>query len=109
MTYSSKLKDLNELLNCVDYAIVNDIDKDSILCIVDALLDYHVVGHTRPIGQHGIPSVQIYKFIEASGLSSDKLDMQCDCDDVTLFDVLEQFGSLSHNTLNEMRLRIEVI
>jgi hypothetical protein len=105
MTYSNKLKDQNELLYCVDYAIVNDVDKDSILCIVDALLNFYRRCSQRDVTAEG----QVHKYIEDSGLSSDELDMQCDCDDVTLFDVLEQFGSLSYNTLNEIRSRIEVI
>jgi len=109
MTYSNKLKDPNELLYCVDYAIANDVDKDRILCIVDALLHYHAGFRDRGIDPEESPKSVVHELIDLSDLSSEQLSMQCDCDDVTLFDVLEHFGSLTYNILNEMRLHIEVI
>ena len=109
MTYSNKLKDFDELLNCVDYAIVNDVDKDSILCIVDALLHYYAGFYDRGIDPEESAKSVIYEFIECSNISSEQLSMQCDYDDVTLFDVIEQFGSLSYSTLDGLRSYIEVI
>jgi hypothetical protein len=64
----------NELLYCVDYAIVNDVDKDSILCIVDALLDFYRRGFQCDV----TADRQAHKYIEDSGLSSDELETKHD-------------------------------
>ena len=109
MTYSNKLKDPCELLYCVDYAIANDVDKDRILCIVDALLHYHAGFRDRGIDPEESPKSVVHELIDLSDLSSEQLSMQCDCDDVTLFDVLEQFGSLSYIMLDGLRSYIEII
>ena len=106
MTYSSKLKDLNELVNCVDYAIVNDVNKDSILFVVDGLLEHYA---KLSNGTLQIRLIPVDNIIDDSGLSSDELALDCDCGDVTLYDVLEEFSSLSPETLDSLRLRIELI
>ena len=105
MTYSNKLNDPFEILGCIDYAIVNDVDKDNILCIVDALLDYYRRGLQRGV----TPRKDINKYIKDSGLGPYELGMQCGCDEVTLHDALEGLASLTYNLLYEMRSRVELI
>jgi hypothetical protein len=106
MAYSNKLKDFNELLNCVDYAMINDIAKDKISAVVDGLVDHYAKLRN---GSSQMQLVPIMNIIDDSGLSSDQLDMQCDCDDVTLYDVLEEFSSLTYNTLDGLSSYLKLI
>ena len=110
MTYMSELGIIDEILNFLDYAISNDVSKDNVLFVVDALLEHY---EKLPNGPLEIRLIHIDNIIDNiiddSGLSSDELASKCYCCDLTLHDVLGEFSLLSPVGLEDLRLDIELI
>ena len=101
MAHSYKLNDTESLTGCLDYAITNLVNKDSVLEMLDELISYRArynYGDTD-----NIPDTTMDFYLTYSWMDEVNLSLQCDLDDVTLGDVLLQLGCVSSKTLLEIK------
>ena len=107
MAYSYKLNDTELLIGCLDYAIANFLNKESVLDMLDELINYRVVNKYDDFDD--IPDTTMDFYLTYSGIDDAKLSLECDLDNVILSDALLQFGCVSSKTLLEIQSYVELL
>ena len=98
MSYRNKFENLEELLDIVNRAILDGVDKDKVLTVVDGLILNNAEYKYGYDCSFDIPTVEIYDIVVDSNFDSFELATMI-TDDAMLIDVLEELSSLSYSEL----------
>jgi len=105
MSYRDKFADLEELLDVVNRAILDGVDKDKLMTIVDGLILNDARYKYGYEYSFDISTSEIYEIVEDSDFDLDELATMLN-DDTSLMQVLEELSSLSYNELIAAKYRI---